>query len=453
MNKKCAAVILASEESISMKSTRSTFMLNLLSKPIISWVVNSVKHSGVEDIFVVVSDDDTTVMPFAKEVGCDVCIKQKSYIASKEFVEKHMGEYILVVRGDTPLMDAITLRTALLEHERSGNDVTIICANADKPFGYSRIVRDENGAFVSVVEEKNAESDIKKIKEIASGAYWFNAEELVKGITECEKQDNHNIEDIIAEIIKLGNKVGTYAADSQYVVLKACDRKQLYELNQTARINELFKHLEAGVDIPCFDSVMIEPGIEIGLDTVILPGTILRGNVKIGKNCKIGPNTVIEDSEIGDNVVLDEVKCYKSIVKNNCNIGPYVHIRPNSVIGESVHLGNYVEVKNSTIDYGTKVSHLTYVGDSDVGKRVNFGCGTVTVNYTGKEKFRTTIKDDAFIGCNTNLVAPVTVGRGAYTAAGSTITEDVPEDSLGIARARQVNKIGWCIKAKIKKTE
>ena len=315
------------------------------------------------------------------------------------------------------------------------------------------VVRDENGAFVSVVEEKNAESDIKKIKEIASGAYWFNAEELVKGITECEKQDNHNIEDIIAEIIKLGNKVGTYAADSQYVVLKACDRKQLYELNQTARINELFKHLEAGVDIPCFDSVMIEPGIEIGLDTVILPGTILRGNVKIGKNCKIGPNTVIEDSEIGDNVVLDEVKCYKSIVKNNCNIGPYVHIRPNSVIGESVHLGNYVEVKNSTIDYGTKVSHLTYVGDSDVGKRVNFGCGTVTVNYTGKEKFRTTIKDDAFIGCNTNLVAPVTVGRGAYTAAGSTITEDVPEDSLGIARARQVNKIGWCIKAKIKKTE
>ena len=286
MNKKCAAVILASEESVSMKSTRSTFMLNLLSKPIISWVLNSVKQSGVEDISVVVSDDDTTVMPFVKEEGCDVCIKQKSYIASKEFVKKHMGEYILVVRGDTPLMDAITLRTALLEHERAGNDVTVICANADIPFGYSRIVRNENGAFVSVVEEKNADRDIKKIKEIASGAYWFNAEELVKGITECEKQDNHNIENIIAEIIKLGNKVGTYAADSQNVVLKACDRKQLYELNQTARINELLKHLEAGVDIPCFDSVMIEPGVEIGIDTVILPGTILRGKVKIGKKCK-----------------------------------------------------------------------------------------------------------------------------------------------------------------------
>lgn len=217
------------------------------------------------------------------------------------------------------------------------------------------------------------------------------------------------------------------------------------------RMKEIEKQLENGVNIPCFDGVMIDPDVEIGEGTVILPGTILRGSVKIGKNCTIGPNTVIENSEIGDDVFLDTVRCYQSKVKNGCNIGPFVHIRPNSDIGENVHLGNFVEVKNSNIDTGTKVSHLTYVGDSDVGKRVNFGCGTVTVNYTGKAKFRTTIKDDAFIGCNTNLVAPVTVGKGAYTAAGSTITDDVPEDALAIARARQVNKNGWCIKAKVKK--
>lgn len=179
------------------------------------------------------------------------------------------------------------------------------------------------------------------------------------------------------------------------------------------------------------------------MDTLILPGTILRGSVKIGRNCRIGPNTLIENSVIGDDVTLNTVQCYNSTVKKGANIGPFVHIRPNSVIGENVHLGNFVEVKNSTIDYGTKVSHLTYVGDSDVGKRVNFGCGTVTVNYNGKHKFRTKIMDNAFIGCNTNLIAPVTVGEGAYTAAGSTITEDVPDAALGIARARQVNKIGW----------
>lgn len=218
------------------------------------------------------------------------------------------------------------------------------------------------------------------------------------------------------------------------------------ELNEYAKAQTIHYHLLAGVEIPYSDGVVIEKGVEIGTDTCILPGTIIKGKTVIGKNCVIGPNSVIEDSVIGDNVKLNQTQCEQCIVNSGANIGPFVHIRPNSVIGDSVHLGNFVEVKNSNIDTGTKVSHLTYVGDSDVGKRVNFGCGTVTVNYSGKAKYRTTIGDDVFIGCNTNLVAPVTVGNGAYTAAGSTITEDVPEDSLGIARARQVNKIGWKVK-------
>ncbi len=212
------------------------------------------------------------------------------------------------------------------------------------------------------------------------------------------------------------------------------------------RLQILEKHVAAGVEIPCFDGVMIDAQVTIGKGTTVLPGTILRGDVQIGENCTIGPNSLIENSTVGDSAFLNSTQCYNSVVKSGVNIGPFVHIRPNSAVGENVHLGNFVEVKNSTIDTGTKVSHLTYVGDSDVGKKVNFGCGTVTVNYTGKAKFRTTIKDNAFIGCNTNLVAPVTVGEGAYTAAGSTITEDVPDDSLGIARARQTNKLGWCKK-------
>lgn len=207
-------------------------------------------------------------------------------------------------------------------------------------------------------------------------------------------------------------------------------------------------HEKNGVEIPYHSNVVIEDDVKIGKGTVIMPGTIIYSGVVIGENCVIGPNTLIKDSIIGNGVKLNSVQCYQSKVLDCADIGPFVQIRPNSVVGENVHLGNFVEVKNSTIDTGTKVSHLTYVGDSDVGKRVNFGCGTVTVNYDGKNKHRTTIGDDVFIGCNTNLIAPVKVGNGAYTAAGSTITEDVPEDSLGIARARQVNKLQWRIKNK-----
>lgn len=207
-------------------------------------------------------------------------------------------------------------------------------------------------------------------------------------------------------------------------------------------------HANNGVEIPYHNNVVIEDDVQIGKGTVIMPGTILYSGVVIGENCVIGPNTLIKDSVVGNGVKLNSVQCYQSKVLDGADIGPFVHIRPNSVIGENVHLGNFVEVKNSNIDTGTKVSHLTYVGDSDVGKRVNFGCGTVTVNYDGKNKHRTVIGDDVFIGCNTNLVAPVKVGSGAYTAAGSTITEDVPADSLGIARARQVNKVDWRIKNK-----
>lgn len=209
-------------------------------------------------------------------------------------------------------------------------------------------------------------------------------------------------------------------------------------------------HENNGVEIPYHNNVVIENDVQIGRGTLIMPGTILYSGAVIGENCVIGPNTLIKDSVIGNGVKLNSVQCYQSKVLDGADIGPFVQIRPNSVVGENVHLGNFVEVKNSNIDTGTKVSHLTYVGDSDVGKRVNFGCGTVTVNYDGKNKHRTVIGDDVFIGCNTNLVAPVKVGDGAYTAAGSTITEDVPSDSLGIARARQVNKIGWKTKNKDK---
>ena len=209
---------------------------------------------------------------------------------------------------------------------------------------------------------------------------------------------------------------------------------------RTDIINSLRKN---GVDIPCTDGIIIGPDCKIGKGTKILPCTIITGSSEIGENCILGPASYIEDAILGDRVTFNSSQVRNAEIHSGATVGPFVHIRPDSVIGENVHLGNFVEIKNSVIGSKTAVSHLTYVGDSDVGSGVNFGCGVVTVNFNGKTKNRTVIKDRAFIGCNTNLVAPVTVGENSYTAAGSTITENVPDNTLAVAREKQTNKVGW----------
>lgn len=214
-------------------------------------------------------------------------------------------------------------------------------------------------------------------------------------------------------------------------------------VDNSQRIQIINEFIECGVEIPCPDGVIIEKTVQIGKGTVIMPNTVLMGNVRIGNDCVIGPNSYIVDTKIGNNTKLNNTQSFSSKIGSGVTAGPFVHIRPNCVIADNVHIGNFVEVKNSTVDVGTKLPHLLYVGDSDVGKDVNFGCGCVTVNYDGKNKSRTTVKDGAFIGCNTNLVAPVTVGENAFTAAGSTITEDVPDNALAVARNRQVVKKDW----------
>ena len=222
----------------------------------------------------------------------------------------------------------------------------------------------------------------------------------------------------------------------------------LFTVSADARKATVERHKNAGVAIPFPDTVFIDESVTIAPGAVVLAGTMLFGRTTIGEGCVIGPNTMLFDVAVGSGTVLNNVEGESAEVGKDCDIGPFVHIRPNSKLADKVHLGNFVEVKNSTIDSGTKVSHLTYVGDSDVGKNCNFGCGTVTVNYDGKNKARCTIGEHCFIGCNTNLIAPVTVGDFAYTAAGSTITDSVPGNALAIARARQVNKEDWVLKKK-----
>lgn len=239
---------------------------------------------------------------------------------------------------------------------------------------------------------------------------------------------------------------------SSFFVIMVVD-KEAFTLNEEllrrireeaqVRLEQVARLIESGVQVLDPTTVYVDESVRVGAGTVILPCTVLRGNTVIGRNCEIGPNAVIRDCEIGDAVTVNASQLNESVVEEGAKIGPFAYIRPNCRVGRGVKVGDFVELKNSTVGQGTKISHLTYVGDSDVGAGVNFGCGTVTVNYDGVTKFRTTVGDGAFIGCNTNLVAPVKVGEGAYTAAGSTITDDVPADSLAIARSQQTVKKNW----------
>ena len=449
MNK--CAVILAAGQGKRMKSAGPKAMCRVLLKPMIDWVIDAVRGAGITEICVVTGcgaeqlrahlPEDIVTVRQERQLGTGDAVR-----AAGDFIARQGGS-VIVLNGDAPLIDSETIRDAFEKHVSEGNAATVISARVDNPYGYGRIVIDHrDGSLSRIVEEKDADEQEKGIYEVNSGAFWFDSADLLRsleGLRGDNAQGEYYLTDTVAILRRAGKRAGVYSTANSSVVLGANDRAQLMELNRIARRRVFDALLAEGVDIPCPDGVIIGPDVRIGRDTLILPNTILSGSTVIGESCTVGPNTRVEDSKIADGVRLDNVVCERARVRSGADIGPFVHIRPNSDVGERVHLGNFVEVKNSTVGEGTKVSHLTYVGDSDVGARVNFGCGCVTVNYDGKAKHRTTIGDNAFIGCNTNLIAPVTVAENAYTAAGSTITQDVPAEALGIARARQVNKEGW----------
>lgn len=455
MNKNCA-VILAGGEGTRMRSSKPKVMAELLFRPMIDRVYSAAKKAGVEDICVVTGYKSEILE--AHLAGRAETVKQTERLGTghavmqaTDFIKAHTGGNVLILNGDAPFIDPETIAGALAYHTENGFIQTVISAKIDDPFGYGRIVRNASGDFTAIVEEASADAEIKKINEINSGAMWFDADTLALLLT---KLDNNNskgeyyLTDTVAIALSEGRKVGAYAASNADAVLGANSRWQLYELNEMLRMKVLKNLMMNGVSIPCTDGVMIDDEAQIGADTVILPGTIIKEGCKIGTNCTIGPNTVLYKTTVGDNCVLNSVQAEEATVANDANLGPFVHLRPDAHIGQAVHCGNFVEVKNSTVGAHTSVSHLTYVGDSDVGTGVNFGCGVVTVNFNGKTKNRCVIGNDAFIGCNTNLIAPVTIGDRAYTAAGSTITDDVPEDALSIARERQTNKENWVTEKK-----
>ncbi len=452
---KCA-IILAGGKGTRMKSEMPKVMCEVLFEPMLHYVIRAVKEAGCEKICVVTGYKHEIVEEYLEE-GIETAYQNPqlgtghAVMMAREFVEKHKDDEILIFNGDGPMMTAETINNVYAYHMENNNSITLTSAIVDDTNGIGHIKRDENGTLMCIVEHKDADEEEKKINESNAGMYWFKGADLLyalSNITNENAQNEYYLTDSLEILINQGKNAGAFVCENSEVILGANDRKQLNTLNNIMRRNINDFHMVNGVDIPCTDGVMIGMDVKIGGSTTILPNTIILGNTVIGEGCTIGPNTYIKDGIIGNNVILDNVKLTDSEVEDCVDCGPFVQVRAGSKLRKGVHIGNFVEVKNSVVGAGTKSSHLTYIGDSDVGENVNFGCGTVTVNYDGKNKSRCKIGNHAFLGCNTNLIAPVEIGDYAFTAAGSTITDDVPENALAVARARQVNKDGWVTEKK-----
>lgn len=353
---------------------------------------------------------------------------------------------VMILCGDTPLLTAALLDAFRQAHAASGAVGTVLTAMMPNPAGYGRVIRDAAGQVQKIVEQKDATPAELAVQEINTGIYCFDREALFAALQQVgcsNQQQEYYLTDVIDILNRSGAKVGAYVTADAVQTQGINSRSQLAEAEQVIRRRKLDELMDAGVTIMDPASTFIDAMVTIGPDTVIYPYTWIEGATCIGKDCRIGPNTRLQDTQIGDQTVVHFTYAHECRLGNQVTVGPYVHLRPGTSLADAVKIGNFVEVKNSQIGSGSKLPHLSYIGDTDMGSQVNIGCGTITVNYDGQKKYRTTIEDKAFVGCNSNLVAPVTVGCGAYVAAGSTITKEIPAGALGVARARQNNIEGW----------
>ncbi|APH66989.1 bifunctional UDP-N-acetylglucosamine diphosphorylase/glucosamine-1-phosphate N-acetyltransferase GlmU [Bacillus spizizenii] len=441
------AVVLAAGQGTRMKSKLYKVLHPVCGKPMVEHVVDEALKLSLSKLVTIVGHGAEEVKKQlgekseyalqAEQLGTAHAVKQ-----AQPFLADEKGVTI-VICGDTPLLTAETMEQMLKEHTQREAKATILTAVAEDPTGYGRIIRGENGAVQKIVEHKDASEEERLVTEINTGTYCFDNEALFRAIdlvSNDNAQGEYYLPDVIEILKNEGETVAAYQTDNFQETLGVNDRVALSQAEQfmKERINK--RHMQNGVTLIDPMNTYISPDAVIGSDTVIYPGTVIKGEVQIGEDTIIGPHTEIMNSSIGSRTVIKQSVVNHSKVGNDVNIGPFAHIRPDSVIGNEVKIGNFVEIKKTQFGDRSKASHLSYVGDAEVGTDVNLGCGSITVNYDGKNKYLTKIEDGAFIGCNSNLVAPVTVGEGAYVAAGSTVTEDVPGKALAIARARQVNK-------------
>ncbi len=450
------AIILAAGQGTRMKSEMSKVLHQVMGNPLVYYPIEAAKAVGVTEICMIVGHKAEEVrQTVGEQVGYALQSEQlgtgHAVMQAVDFIGD-TGE-IIILYGDTPLITGKTLEEMLTFHRTQKNGATVLSAIVEDSFGYGRIVRNESGQFTKIVEQKDANESEACIKEINGGMYVFEAallKDALSKITNDNKQKEYYLTDTIEILLKEGHTVDAIAISEIDDILGVNSREQLAQTTAIMKTRINTQHMVNGVTLIDPQNTYIEPTVCIGQDTVIEPGCMLQGKTHIGTGCHIGYHTKLKDTTVGNDVAIESSVLTQSTVADGAHIGPFAYIRPNSTIGKNVKIGDFVEIKNATIGDGTKVSHLTYIGDADVGKDVNFGCGTVVVNYDGQKKHRSVVKDNAFIGCNTNLVSPVTVEEGAYTAAGSTITKDVPKESLGISRVKQENKVDWVKKKQSK---
>ncbi len=444
------AIILAAGKGTRMKSKLYKVLHPVCGKPMVEHIINRVEETNPAEIVTIVGHgadkvkaqlgDRSQYALQAEQLGTGHAV-----IQAAEFLQGKKGT-TLVISGDTPLLTTETLDKLFAYHQGKGASATILTAHAEDPTGYGRILRDRVGIVDRIVEQKDATTEEAQVKEINTGTYCFDNELLfaaLENLNTDNAQGEYYLTDII-EILKAdGKNVAAYQTDDFDESLGVNDRVALAEANRVMRARINHQHMVNGVTFVDPAATYIDAGVTIGAETVIEPGVYLKGDTTIGEGCFITAQSQIVDSVIKDNVTIKSSVVEESIVHSGADVGPYAHLRPKAEILENAHIGNFVEIKKATIGEGTKVGHLTYIGDAVLGKEINVGCGVVFVNYDGKNKHQTVVGDHSFIGSATNIVAPVTLEANSIVAAGSTITEDVPADSLAIARARQVIKDGY----------
>jgi bifunctional UDP-N-acetylglucosamine pyrophosphorylase/glucosamine-1-phosphate N-acetyltransferase len=452
------AVVLAAGQGTRMKSNLYKVLHKVCGKPMVRHVVDQLSTLNLDELVVVIGHGaDKVKEEFkgyniqytlqAEQLGTAHAVQQASDIL------KNKDGVTLVVCGDTPLITSQTLDNLLYHHEQTEAKVSVLTAKADDPTGYGRVIRNASGLVERIVEHKDASTEEKEVNEINTGIFCFDNLSLFEALQHVQNnnvQGEYYLPDVLGIIKKQGDNVAAYQTESFDESIGINDRVALSKAEKLMRnrINQM--HMKNGVTIIDPDNTYISAESIIGQDTILYPGTMLLGETVLGESCIVGPHTEVKESTIQNNTVIRQSVVHNSTIGNSVNIGPFAHIRPQSELCNDVKIGNFVEVKKSRIDNGSKASHLSYIGDAEVGENVNLGCGSITVNYDGENKHLTKIEDGVFVGCNSNLIAPVHIKKYSYIAAGSTVTNDVPENTLAIARARQVNKENYVEKLKNK---
>ena len=453
MNNNRYAVILAAGKGTRMQSKLYKVLHKVCDRTMVELVLDSLSDLEMQEVITVVGHgaervkevlgDRTKFVLQEEQLGTAHAVK----VAKDELKDKE-GTTI-VMYGDTPLIRSETINNMLDHHEKMNAKATVLTAIADNPFAYGRIIRDVNGNLVKIVEEKDATEQERKIKEINSGIYCFDNKllfEMLEKVKNDNNQGEYYLPDVLGLIREQKEIIETYLCDDFDETFGVNDRVALAYAENVMRNRINTKHMLAGVTLVDPTNTYIAPNAVIGRDTTIYPNVTIKSNTVIGEDCQIKPNSYLENVQIGNGVKVLSSTISDSKIGDYTSVGPYSHIRNNCELGKHVRVGNFVELKNTTYGDGSKTAHLSYLGDTEVGSNTNIGCGTITVNYDGKNKYKTKIGSDAFIGCNSNLIAPLEIGDGAVVAAGTTVTEDAPDDTLVIARVKQENKMGYAKK-------